>query len=71
MSAVTHDSTGSSSRPPPVAFGPGSRGYRPLRRRWIRAAAICIVATVALVLLVGAVEGQSRMTAPEATSPTA
>ena len=58
MSAVTHDSTGSSSRPPPVAFGPGSRGYRPLRKRWIRALAICVVATAAVALLVAAAEGR-------------
>ena len=59
MSAA-HDSTGSSSRPPAVVFGPGSRGYRPLRKRWIRAAVICVVATAALILLVAAAEGQGH-----------
>jgi hypothetical protein len=60
MSAAAHDSTASSSRPPPVAFGPGSRGYRPLRKRWIRAAVISLVATAALALLVVAAEGQGH-----------
>jgi hypothetical protein len=60
MSAVTHDSTASSSRPPPVVFGPGSRGYRTHRSRWIRAAFICLGATAAVALLVAAAEAQDH-----------